>query len=232
MNSYHEYILVVEDDKQIQRFIGYALDTAGFPHTSASTGESALNLLVSEPIDLMLLDLGLPDFDGMEVIRKVREWSQMPIIVVSARDQDKEKVAALDLGADDYLTKPFSASELLARIRVALRHLYRQENHSEISARSIDQLKIDFEKHLVYLENEQIHLTPLEYSLLSLLFCNIGKVLTTQNILKEVYGINYGNDTQALRKLMAGLRRKIEKNPSKPRYIMTEIGVGYRLVDE
>ena len=110
MNSYHEHILIVEDDKQIQRFIGYALDTAGFPHTSATTGENALNLLVSEPIDLMLLDLGLPDFDGMEVIRKVREWSQMPIIVVSARDQDKEKVAALDLGADDYLTKPFSAS--------------------------------------------------------------------------------------------------------------------------
>jgi two-component system KDP operon response regulator KdpE len=232
MNHYHERILVVEDDKQIQSFIGYSLETAGFPYIAVSTGKSALNHLISEPMDLMLLDLGLPDFDGMDVIRKVRQWSQMPIIVVSARDQDKEKAAALDLGADDYLTKPFSATELLARIRVAVRHLYRQGATHEKAVRSVGELKIDFEKHLVYLDDEEIHMTPLEYSLLSLLFCNIGKVLTTQYILKEIYGINYGNDTQALRALMAGLRRKIEKNPSKPRYIMTEIGVGYRLVDE
>ncbi|SBV94763.1 KDP operon transcriptional regulatory protein KdpE [uncultured Eubacteriales bacterium] len=232
MNHYHERILVVEDDKQIQSFIGYSLETAGFPYIVVSTGESALNHLVSEPIDLMLLDLGLPDFDGMEVIRKVREWSPMPIIVVSARDQDKEKAAALDSGADDYLTKPFSATELLARIRVAVRHLYRQGANNEQAIRCVGQLKIDFEKRLVYLESEEIHVTPLEYNLLSMLFRNMGKVLTTQNILKEIYGMNYGCDTQALRALMAGLRRKIEKNPSKPRYIMTEIGVGYRLVDE
>lgn len=232
MNHYREHILVVEDDKQIQNFIGYSLETAGFPYIAVGTGENALSLLVSEPVDLMLLDLGLPDLDGMDVIRKVRQWSQLPIIVVSARDQDKEKVAALDLGADDYLTKPFSANELLARIRVAVRHLYRQKSADEKTVRSVDGLKIDLEKRLVYLEREEIHVTPLEYSLLSLLFCNIGKVLTTQYILKEIYGINYGSDTQALRALMAGLRRKIEKNPSKPRYIMTEIGVGYRLVDE
>jgi len=230
--SYHERILIVEDDKQIQSFIVYSLETAGFLYTAVSTGESALNHLGSEPIDLMLLDLGLPDFDGMEVIKKVREWSQMPIIVVSARDQDKEKAAALDLGADDYLTKPFSATELLARIRVAIRHLYRQGNINEQSIRSVGQLKIDFEKRLVYLDDTQLHMTPLEYRLLSFLFRNIGKVITTQNILREIYGLNYRSDTQALRTLMAGLRRKIEKNPSKPHYIMTEIGVGYRLVDE
>lgn len=230
--SYHERILVVEDDKQIRSFIGYSLETAGFPHTMVNTGEGALNHLVSEPIDLMLLDLGLPDFDGMEVIKKVREWSQIPIIVVSARDQDKEKAAALDLGADDYLTKPFSATELLARIRVAIRHLYRQGSNHEQVIRSVGELRIDFEKRLVYLSDRELHVTPLEYSLLSLLFRNMGKVLTTQNILREIYGLTYGSDTQALRALVAGLRRKIEKNPSKPRYVMTEIGVGYRLVDE
>lgn len=232
MIQYHGRILVVEDDKQIQNFIGYSLETAGFTPLLAETGEDALRRLVTEPIDLVLLDLGLPDFDGTEVIKKLREWSDMPIIVVSARDQDKEKVSALDLGADDYLTKPFSATELLARIRVSLRHLYRQSATSEQTARQVGALQIDFEKRLTHLNGELIHLTPLEYSLLSLLFCNMGKVLTTKYILKELYGLHYGSDTQALRALMAGLRRKIEENPSKPRYIMTEIGVGYRLVDE
>lgn len=232
MSHYHERILVVEDDKQIQSFIGYSLEMAGFAYTAVSTGENALSHLVSEPMDLMLLDLGLPDLDGIEVIKKVRQWSEIPIIVVSARDQDKDKAAALDLGADDYLTKPFSATELLARIRVAFRHLYRQSSNNEQAVRAVGHLKIDLEKHLVYLEDNELHVTPLEYSLLSLLFRNMGKVLTTQNILREIYGLHYGNDTQALRALMAGLRRKIEQNPSKPRYIMTEIGVGYRLVDE
>lgn len=230
--NHTEHILVVEDDKQIQNFISYSLELEGFSYSTAGTGEAALRNLIAEPVDLILLDLGLPDFDGMEVIRKVREWSQMPIIVVSARDQDKEKAAALDAGADDYLTKPFSATELLARIRVAIHHLYRQSTNQEHVIRQVGELKINFEKHLLYLKDEELHTTPLEYSLLSLLFRNIGKVLTTQNILKEIYGINYGSDTQALRALMAGLRRKIEQNPSKPRYIMTEIGVGYRLVDE
>ncbi|MGI6497613.1 MAG: response regulator [Oscillospiraceae bacterium] len=232
MNHYHEQILVVEDDRQIQNFIGYSLKLAGFPYVAVGTGEAALNHLVSEPFDLMLLDLGLPDMDGMDIIKQVREWSQIPIIIVSARDQDKEKAAALDMGADDYLTKPFSATELLARIRVAFRHLHRQGTPRDQSIHQVGELKMDFEKHLSYLQNKEIHLTPLEYSLLSLFFRNMGKVLTTQYILKEIYGLNYGSDTQALRTLMAGLRRKIEKNPSKPRYIMTEIGVGYRLADE
>lgn len=232
MSQCNTRILVVEDDKQIQNFIGYSLQTAGFPFTAVGTGESALSQLGTEPIDLILLDLGLPDFDGMELIKRVREWSEIPIIVVSARDQDKEKAAVLDIGADDYLTKPFSVTELLARIRVAVRHTNRLATSSAQAHRQVGQLEINFEKRLTYLCGEEIHLTPLEYNLLSLLFKNMGKVLTTKYILKEIYGISYGSDTQALRALMAGLRRKIEENPSKPRYIMTEIGVGYRLVDE
>lgn len=233
MSQYNAHVLVVEDDKQIRNFICYSLDTEGFSHLVSSTGQGALNMLISQPVDLMLLDLGLPDFDGMEVIRKVREWSEMPIIVVSARDQDKEKVAALDLGADDYLTKPFSATELLARIRVALRHLYRQNNgYRAQNILQVGELQIALDKRLIYVEGEETHVTPMEYNLLALFFKNIGKVLTTKQILREIWGVGYGSDTQALRALMAGLRRKIEKNPAKPRYILTEIGVGYRLVDE
>lgn len=232
-NPYNASILVVEDDRQIRNFICYSLDQEGFRHLDSSTGQGALSLLVSEPIDILLLDLGLPDMDGMEVIRKVREWSEMPILVVSARDQDKEKAAALDMGADDYLTKPFSATELLARIRVALRHLSRHTgDHRVESTLQVGELQIDLEKRLIYVAGTEIHVTPMEYLLLALLFKNIGKVLTTRQILKEIWGVGYGNDTQALRTLMAGLRRKIEANPAKPRYILTEIGVGYRLVDE
>lgn len=232
MKKFNERILVVEDDPQIRNFIGYTLQSEGFQYITTSTGQNALQLLVSEVIDLMLLDLGLPDFDGMDVIKKLREWSELPIIVVSARDQDKEKVAALDMGADDYLTKPFSATELLARIRVALRHRTKQSGSTTQPTLSVGGLRIDLDKHLVYLDDEELHITPMEYSLLALFFRNIGKVITTGTILKEVWGAGYGTDTQALRALMAGLRRKIEKNPAKPRYIKTEIGVGYRLVDE
>jgi len=232
MNKYNETILVVEDDAQIQSFICYALKNEGFSHITANNAQTALSKLVSERIDIMLLDLGLPDFDGMEVIKKVREWSEIPIIVVSARDQDKEKAAALDIGADDYLTKPFSATELMARIRVSLRHLYKQGNRSMQTVFSVGDLQMDFDKHIAYLNNAEVHLTPMEYNLLSLLFKNMGKVLTAGNIIREIWGVGYGTDTQALRALMAGLRRKIEENPAKPRYIMTEIGVGYRLADE
>lgn len=232
MNNSGECILVVEDDAQIRNFICYSLQSEGFKYITAKSAQGALNTLVSEQIDLMLLDLGLPDFDGIDVIKKVREWSEMPIIVVSARDQDKEKANALDIGADDYLTKPFSAIELLARIKVALRHLYKQRGDKQQTSVQIGSLKIDYDKHLVYLDNNEIHTTPMEYSLLMLLFKNAGKVLTTSYIIKEIWGIGYGSDTQALRALMAGLRRKIEKNPAKPHYIMTEIGVGYRLMDE
>ena len=231
MNNLGESILVVEDDTQIRNFICYSLENEGLRHVSAANAKNALSILVSEPIDIMVLDLGLPDFDGMEVIKRVREWSELPIIVVSARDQDKEKANALDAGADDYLTKPFSATELLARIRVALRHLYKQGGARFQSYSQINGLRIDYEKHLVYLEDKELHTTPMEYRLLSLFFKNAGKVLTTGTIIKEIWGVGYGNDTQALRALMAGLRRKIEKDPAKPRYIITEIGVGYRLMN-
>ena len=231
-NKHEEVVLVVEDSPQIMNFITYVLKQEGFPCMSASTAQAALSIMVSHHIDLMLLDLGLPDFDGMEVIHQVREWSEIPIIVVSARDQDSEKAAALDSGADDYLTKPFSATELMARIRVALRHSSKLARSQSQPVLSVGDLSIDLEKHQVILKGKALHLTPLEYSLLSLLFKNMGKVLTTQFILREVYGIGYGKDTQALRALMAGLRRKIEDIPAKPRYIITEIGVGYRLVDE
>ncbi len=231
MNNLRECVLVVEDDAQIRNFICYSLETEGLRYITAGNAQNALNMLVSEPIDLILLDLGLPDFDGMEVIKKVRQWSETPIIVVSARDQDREKANALDAGADDYLTKPFSATELLARIRVALRHMYKQGGSKTQTYAQIGQLKIDFDKHMVYLEGIELHTTPMEYRLLTLFFKNAGKVLTTQTIIREIWGVGYGNDTQALRALMAGLRRKIEKNPAKPCYIITEIGVGYRLLN-
>ncbi|MGN0983300.1 MAG: winged helix-turn-helix domain-containing protein, partial [Gemmiger sp.] len=156
----------------------------------------------------------------------------VPMIVVSARDQDNEKAAALDSGADDYLTKPFSATELMARIRVALRHSRRAAGNTAQTVFTVGGLSIDLERHQVSLDGEKLHVTPMEYNLLALFFKNTGKVLTTQYILSEIYGPGYGNDTQALRALMAALRRKIEKSPAKPRYIVTEIGVGYRLVDE
>lgn len=227
-----QIILVIEDDTQIRSYIGYALKQEGYEYITAGTAQSGLSQLVTKQIDLVLLDLGLPDYDGMEVIQKVREWSEIPIIVVSARDQDKEKAAALDAGADDYLTKPFSTTELMARIRTALRHVYQSGRVKTQSVYQVSGLAIDLEKHLVYLEGKELHVTPMEYNLLSLFFKNAGKVLTTQYILNEIYGAGYGTDTQALRALMAGLRRKIEQNPAKPRYIVTEIGVGYRLMDE
>ena len=232
MNSLHEHILVVEDDTQIRSFICFTLEAETYICHTAATAEEAMRLLAAEPIDLMLLDLGLPDLDGTEVIRRLRTWSEMPVIVVSARDQDKEKVAVLDLGADDYLTKPFSASELLARIRVALRHMYKQSGAKANPVYQAGELRLDAEKRKVYLGESEIHVTPMEYALLLLLFKNQGKVLTTSVILREIWGAGYGQDTQALRTLTAGLRRKIEKKPARPRYILTEIGVGYRLAEE
>lgn len=224
-------IIIVEDDIMIRNFIQYALNNEGFSSEIAGTGKEATEKLQKENIDIALLDLGLPDIDGIEIIKDIRKSSDMPIIVISARDQDKEKALALDTGADDYITKPFSITELLARIRVSLRHINKQTNEKQIF--KVGDLCLDLEKHLLFLDENEIHTTPLEYSLITFLFKNIGKVMTTNSIIKEVWGKYYdGNDTQALRATMAGLRRKIEKNPGNPRYIMTEIGVGYRLVDE
>ncbi|MGN0312978.1 MAG: response regulator [Lachnospiraceae bacterium] len=229
-----EKILVIEDDIQIQNFMIYTLENAGFTVMGASGGMEGINLLIRENADLVLLDLGLPDLDGMEVLHRIREWSEVPIIIVSARDQDKEKAAALDAGADDYLTKPFSATELMARIRVALRHYYRM-NQSREKVLPDDTvyvnggLKLDNGRHVVEKNGEEIHLSPLEYNLVLLFMQNPGKVLTYRTILKKVWGEGYGEDTQVLRSVMASTRRKIENNPAKPDYIQTEIGVGYRM---
>ncbi|WP_289683603.1 response regulator transcription factor [Faecalibaculum rodentium] len=228
MNPNHSDILVIEDDKQIQIFLKYVLEKEHYVCQQAETGEQALTRLEDRPADVILLDLGLPDIDGMDLITKIRSWwDTTPILVISARDQDEEKAAALDLGADDYLTKPFSSTELLARIRTALRHCPAAGK----PAGKVGELTLDRNQHRALLGSREIHLTPLEYKLLETFFESPGKVLTTQMIIQSVYGIQYAQDTRALRTLMAGLRRKIEPDPGHPRYILTEIGVGYRLAD-
>lgn len=228
MNPNHSDILVIEDDKQIQIFLKYVLEKEHYACQQAETGEQALTRLEDRPADVILLDLGLPDIDGMDLITKIRSrWDTTPILVISARDQDEEKAAALDLGADDYLTKPFSSTELLARIRTALRHCPAAGK----PAGKVGELILDRNQHRALLGGREIHLTPLEYKLLETFFESPGKVLTTQMIIQSVYGIQYAQDTRALRTLMAGLRRKIEPDPGHPRYILTEIGVGYRLAD-
>lgn len=228
MNPNHSDILVIEDDKQIQIFLKYVLEKEHYACQQAETGEQALTRLEDRPADVILLDLGLPDIDGMDLITKIRSrWDTTLILVISARDQDEEKAAALDLGADDYLTKPFSSTELLARIRTALRHCPAAGK----PAGKVGELILDRNQHRALLGSREIHLTPLEYKLLETFFESPGKVLTTQMIIQSVYGIQYAQDTRALRTLMAGLRRKIEPDPGHPRYILTEIGIGYRLAD-
>lgn len=225
-------ILVVEDDTQIRKFICYCLENNDYDYLTSANGKDAIYKIVNEHINLILLDLGLPDMDGEELIQKVRVFSEIPIIVVSARDNDKEKAYVLEMGADDYLTKPFSATELIARIKVAFRHFYRFNQRRTQTYYKVKDLSINLDKRLVYLSGQELHVTPLEYQLLTLFFKNMGKVLTTHYIIEHIYGTGYGNDTQALRALMAGLRRKIEKNPATPQYILTEIGVGYRMVED
>lgn len=225
-------ILVVEDDTQIRQFICYCLKNNEYDYLTSANGKDAMNKIINNHIDLILLDLGLPDIDGVELIQKVRTFTEIPIIVVSARDSDKEKAYVLELGADDYLTKPFSATELMARIKVAFRHFYHFNQRRTQTYYKVKDLAIDLDKHLVYFHQQELHVTPLEYQLLTLFFKNTGKILTTHYIIEQIYGSGYGNDTQALRALMAGLRRKIEKNPATPQYILTEIGVGYRMIED
>lgn len=229
MDTYNEKILIIEDDEQIRNFMQYTLKNEGFQTIAAEDGEQALRLNERERATMLLLDLGLPGMDGMEVLKKIRKHSEMPVIIISARNQDEDKVAALDLGADDYLTKPFSATELMARIRVAFRHFYRINKMDDGVTYRVGELSVNLTGHRVMLKGEELHLTPMEYELLVLLMKHAGKVLTKNYILEEIYGKNYGTDTQALRALMAGLRRKIEENPAEPRYIVTEIGIGYRI---
>lgn len=225
-------ILIVEDDTAICNLISTTLETQNYQHHVAKTGVAALLEAASYSPDVMILDLGLPDMDGVEIIRKVRGWSNMPIIVVSARSEDSDKVGALDAGADDYLTKPFSVEELLARLRVALRRVRYDSTRlkEESSIYTNGDLKIDYAAGCVYVGEREIHLTPIEYKLLCLLAKNTGKVLTHNYILKEVWGNVLASDTPSLRVFMATLRKKIEPVPSEPRYIQTHIGVGYRMI--
>lgn len=225
-------VLVVEDDDHIRNLFATLIDREGFEFLPADTAKGALDALNREAVDLILLDLGLPDLDGMEVIRAVREVSNVPIIVVSARGEGGEKAAVLDLGADDFLTKPFSPAELSARIRVALRHLSLYAHADEGEALSVGIFRLDFAKRLFYIRGRMTHVTPMEYRLLTLLLKNAGKVLTTPEILLALWGEHYGSDTQALRALISGLRRKIEEDPAKPRHLLTETAVGYRFSEE
>ncbi|EEH96601.2 response regulator transcription factor [Clostridium tertium] len=224
-------ILVVEDDKAIRNFISATLDIHSYNCFTAENGEQAMILATSHKPDIIILDLGLPDIDGVDIIKKIRAWSNCPIIVVSARSEDKDKIEALDSGADDYLTKPFSVDELLARIRVAIRKMNYDNTKKEESTEFINgDLKIDYVSGCVFVGKEETHLTPIEYKLLCLLAKNVGKVLTHTYILKEIWGVAYESEVPSLRVFMATLRKKIEKNCEKNTYIQTHIGVGYRLV--
>ena len=225
-------VLIIEDDKYIQNFISLSLKTNGYIFDNASTGMEGISLFYNNNPDIVLLDLGLPDIDGNEVIKLIRTISDIPILVVSARGQENEKIAALDAGADDYITKPFHMGELMARIRVVQRKLKRAIQPENIPIFQLDYLTIDYEKRLVLVDNEEIHLTPIEYRLLLLLVANKGKVLTHNYILKEVWGYVETGDSKSIRVFMANLRRKIEKDKSEPRFILTEVGIGYRFVDE
>ncbi len=225
-------ILVVEDDTAVGNLIATTLETQNYQYHRAKTGAGAVMDALSYRPDVMLLDLGLPDMDGVDIIKKIRAWSNLPIIVVSARSEDSDKVAALDAGADDYLTKPFSVDELLARLRVALRRVrYDNEKTSEeASIYENGDLKIDYAAGCAYRDGTEIHLTPIEYKLLCLLAKNTGKVLTHNYILNEVWGSPSASDTPSLRVFMATLRKKLEADSSHPRYIQTHIGVGYRMI--
>ncbi|MGI6200681.1 MAG: response regulator [Christensenellales bacterium] len=225
-------ILVVEDDRAVSNLIATTLETQQYQYHRAQTGSAALIEAVSYHPDVILLDLGLPDMDGVEIIRKVRGWSNVPIIVVSARSDDRDKVEALDAGADDYLTKPFSVDELLARLRVALRRVRYDEHKTNQEASCFENgaLKIDYAAGCVYLEGREIHLTPIEYRLLCLLAKNVGKVLTHNYILKQVWNNALPTDTPSLRVFMATLRKKIEPKSDGPKYIQTHVGIGYRMV--
>ena len=229
MSEPKSVIVAIEDDPQIRRFLRTGLESHGFQIHEADTGKLGLIEAANRKPDLVILDLGLPDMDGVEVVKKLREWSALPVIVLSARAAETDKVAALDAGADDYLTKPFGLGELLARIRVALRHASRtaQEKGGVFAVAS---LKVDLPHRRVYREGNEVHLTPIEYRLLTLLASNSGKVLTHRQILREVWGPAYVEHEHYARIYMGHLRRKLEADPAQPRFLLTETAVGYRLV--
>lgn len=222
-------ILVIEDEQEIRRFLRVSLVNQGYHLIEAATGKEGVMQAGTQQPELIVLDLGLPDIDGMEVIRQVREWSRIPIIILSARGQEHEKVDALDAGADDYLTKPFSVGELLARLRVALRHATSSRGEPGESIFTLGSLRVDLAARQVHVDEVEIHLTPIEYRLLTTLVKYAGRVVTHRQLLKEVWGPDSVQETQYLRVYMGQLRRKIESDPAQPRFLLTEPGVGYRL---
>lgn len=225
-------ILVVEDDAAVRNLITTTLETQAYRFLTAQNGESAILEAVSHNPDIILLDLGLPDIDGVDIIKKIRTWSAVPILVLSARSEDTDKIDALDAGADDYLTKPFSVEELLARLRVTQRRLIAVQGVMPAGQTTFENgtLKIDYAAGCAYLSDAELHLTPIEYKLLCLLSKNMGKVLTHTYITKEIWGSSWDNDVASLRVFMATLRKKLEKEPNAPQYIQTHIGVGYRML--
>jgi two-component system, OmpR family, KDP operon response regulator KdpE len=225
-------ILLVDDEPPIRRLVHATLTGEGYRVIEAESGQQAVRLATQQPPDLVILDLGLPDVDGQEILRKLREWLHAPIIILSARDQEKQKITALDNGADDYLTKPFSTGELLARVRVALRHAARSGGDTASSIFSVGELTVDLAGRHVIVGGSEVHLTPIEYKLLATLVRHAGKVLTHRFLLNEVWGPNHSRENHYLRVFMASLRRKIEADSAQPIYFLTEQGVGYRLKDD
>lgn len=224
-------ILIVEDDSAVKNLIATALETQSYRYHTAASGVQAVLEAATKRPDILLLDLGLPDMDGVEVIRKIRSWSDMPIIVISARSEDTEKIDALDAGADDYLTKPFSVDELLARLRVTLRRLkYIQASSAQDSTFVNGDLTVDYAAGFAYLRGAELHLTPIEYKLLCLLCRNVGKVLTHTYLTREIWGTAFDSDIASLRVFMTTLRKKIQPRPEDPQFIQTHVGVGYRMV--
>jgi two-component system KDP operon response regulator KdpE len=224
-------LLLIDDEPQVRRFLRSSLAPTDYKLLESDTGEAGIAAASSHQPDVILLDLGLPDLDGVEVTRRLREWTTIPIIILSAREQDHDKVAALDAGADDYLTKPFSLPELLARIRVAGRHAA-QRGNKEDALFAVADLRIDLAKRVVTLGGDEVRLTPIEYRLLVTLARKAGSVLTYQQLLKEVWGPRYATQKQYLHVYMGHLRNKLERDPTRPRFLLTEPGVGYRLKPE
>lgn len=227
-------VLIIEDEKNICDFVAKTLRAEDYKVVSAQTGREGLAIMTSALPDLVLLDLGLPDMDGIDIIKQTRIWSSLPIIVISARVQEKEKVAALDAGADDYITKPFGTEELMARIRTAIRHSNKIVDDRVNSTRpySAKDLTVDFNKRLVTVAGNEIHLTRVEYKIVSMLAQNSGKVITYSSLIDQVWGPYADDNNRILRVNMANIRRKIEKNPGEPEYIFTELGVGYRMIED
>lgn len=219
-------VLVIDDEVQIRRFLRISLAGGGYQTHEAETGEVGLLKAAQLRPDMIILDMGLPDMDGLDVLRRLREWTKTPIIILSVRDRDQDKVTALDAGADDYLTKPFSTDELMARIRVALRHAAPSEENQIFKT---EDLQVDLTRRMVTVKGEPVKLTPTEYALLRLLIQHAGKVLTHRQILREVWGREYESETHYLRVYFAQLRQKIESDPTRPSIILTESGIGYRL---